>query len=96
MMGLAALLFSCPQYFYIYWVLNSTILMLVGFAVMYEVCWLTHFKPYSALIDLGKMLFLWAAVFLFMAGASHCIGNDWHTFQQDLVAARTAVTELFV
>lgn len=67
LMGLAALRFaSSAQYFYIYWT-NSTIVMLVGFAVQYEV-FVTILKPFSAVLDLGKMLFFWAAGFLFIAG----------------------------
>jgi hypothetical protein len=54
------------QYFYVYWTC-STILMMVGFAVQYEV-FVDILKPYSAVIDLGKMLFFWAAGFLFLAG----------------------------
>lgn len=53
-------------YFYLYWTLNL-VLMALEFGVLYEV--LVHaLKPYSALIDLGKMIFIWAAVFLLCAG----------------------------
>ena len=58
--------FAPKQYFYAYWTC-STILMMVGFAVQYEV-FVDILKPYSAVIDLGKMLFFWAAGFLFIAG----------------------------
>lgn len=58
-------LFFCPQYFYIYWVLTP-ITMLLEFGILYELL-VNALKPYSALIDLGKMLFRWAAVFLIMA-----------------------------
>jgi len=58
-------LFFCPQYFYIYWVLTP-ITMLLEFGVLYELL-VNALKPYSALIDLGKMLFRWAAVFLIIA-----------------------------
>jgi len=64
--GLAASRFSSAQYFYVYWT-NSTIVMLVGFAVQYEV-FVIILKPFSAVLDLGKMLFFWAACFLFIAG----------------------------
>jgi hypothetical protein len=64
--GLATLLFASAQYFYIYWT-TSTILMMVGFAVQYEV-FVDILKPFSAVLDLGKMLFFWAAGFLFIAG----------------------------
>jgi hypothetical protein len=40
--------------------------MLLEFGVLYELL-VNALKPYSALIDLGKMLFRWAAVFLIMA-----------------------------
>jgi hypothetical protein len=63
---LGAYRFAYGQYFYIYWT-SSTILMLVGFTVQYEV-FVDVLKPYSAVLDLGKMLFFWAAGFLFLAG----------------------------
>ena len=63
--GLVPFFFYCPQYFYLYWVL-STILMVFEFGVLYELL-VNALKPYSALIDLGKMLFRWAAVFLILA-----------------------------
>jgi hypothetical protein len=53
------------QYFYAYWS-ASTVLMLVGFAVLYEV-FVNILKPFSAVIDLAKMLFGWAALFLLLA-----------------------------
>lgn len=53
------------QYFYLYWALNS-VLMLAEFAVMYEV-FVHAVKPYSGLIDLAKMLFAWAGLFLLLA-----------------------------
>lgn len=62
---IAPYLFFCPQYFYIYWVLTP-VTMLLEFWVLYELL-VNALKPYSALIDLGKMLFRWAAVFLIMA-----------------------------
>ncbi|HEY2234845.1 MAG TPA: hypothetical protein VGK01_15345 [Candidatus Angelobacter sp.] len=40
--------------------------MLLEFGILYELL-VNALKPYSALIDLGKMLFRWAAVFLIMA-----------------------------
>ena len=52
-------------YFYLYWILN-TVLMLLGFGIMYEV-FVHAVKPYSGLIDLAKMLFGWAALFLLLA-----------------------------
>ncbi|HEY3768068.1 MAG TPA: hypothetical protein VGN44_05280 [Candidatus Angelobacter sp.] len=52
-------------YFYIFWALTG-VTMILEFAVMYELL-VNALKPYSALIDLGKMLFRWAAVFLILA-----------------------------
>jgi hypothetical protein len=49
-------------YFYFYWTV-STLLIFIGFGVLYEV-FLNLLKPYSAVIDLGKLLFRWAALFL--------------------------------
>ena len=57
--------FYCPQYFYVYWSMTA-VTMVLEFAVMYELL-VNALKPYSALIDLGKMLFRWAAVFLVLA-----------------------------
>jgi len=63
---LASYIFSsCRQYFYIYWVL-SFLFIALEFGVMYEI-FTNALKPYSALIDLGKMLFRWAGVFLLFA-----------------------------
>ena len=64
--GLAGYIFSPTTYFYIYWTL-SFIYMGLEFLVMYEIL-VNALKPYSALIDLGRMLFRWAAIFLLLAG----------------------------
>lgn len=53
------------QYYYFYWVLNF-INTILEFGVMYEIL-VNALKPYAALIDLGKMLFRWAAIFLLFA-----------------------------
>lgn len=58
---------KCSQYFYIYWVMNFLYVAL-EFGVMYEI-FVNALKPYSALIDLGKMLFLWASAFLLIVAA---------------------------
>ena len=63
--GLIPYVFFCAQFFYIYWVLTG-IGMVFEFLVLYELL-VNALKPYSALIDLGKMLFRWAAVFLVLA-----------------------------
>jgi len=44
----------------------SVVLIGIEFALMYEI-FVATLKPYAALIDLGKMLFRWAGVFLFFA-----------------------------
>jgi hypothetical protein len=65
-LGIAAYAFSSNiQYFFIYWVLNF-LLAALEFGIMYEI-FVNALKPYSALIDLGKMLFRWAGVFLLFA-----------------------------
>ena len=67
-------IYFCTQYFYIFWALN-VVLMVLEFGVLYEV--LNHaLKPYAALIDLGKMLFRWAAVFLLVAGLLTAIATS--------------------
>jgi hypothetical protein len=53
---------SCRQYFYVYWVFGFLYLAL-EFFVVYEII-VNALKAYSALIDLGKMLFTWAILFL--------------------------------
>lgn len=49
-------------YQYLFWVLNA-VLIILEFTVMYEV-FANTVKPYSALMDLGRMLFRWVALFL--------------------------------
>lgn len=56
---------SSPSYFYTYWVL-SFLYMGLEFGVMYEI-FANSLKPYSALVDLGKLLFAWATIFLLVA-----------------------------
>lgn len=56
---------GCTQYFYIWWV-SGVLFVGVEFALLYEI-FVNALKPYSALIDLGKMLFGWASVFLLIA-----------------------------
>jgi hypothetical protein len=56
---------SSELYFYGYWII-TTATMVLEFAVLYELL-VNALKPYAALIDLGKMLFRWAAVFLILA-----------------------------
>jgi|SRR5579859_3516775 len=54
-----------PQYRYIFWALSVLSSGLI-FGVLYEV-FVNLMKPYSAVIDLGKMMFRWAAAFLLLA-----------------------------
>lgn len=54
-----------PTYFYLYWVLQGAITLL-SFAIVYEV-FVHILKNYPALVDLGKLLFRWAFVFLAIA-----------------------------
>lgn len=64
--GLAGYLFAgCNQYFYLSWVLGFLYVAL-EFGLMYEI-FVNALKPYSALIDLGRMLFGWATAFLLIA-----------------------------
>jgi hypothetical protein len=53
------------QYFFVYWLLTLGT-MVFEFWVLYELL-VNALKPYSALIDLGRMLFRWAALFLVLA-----------------------------
>jgi hypothetical protein len=52
--------------------------MLVAFAVLFEV-FISMLKPFSALIDLGRMLFAWAAGFLLLASALTAIATNGHS-----------------
>lgn len=56
---------SESTYFYLFWTLAG-ISTLFCFAITYEV-FVHILKPYSALVDLGKLLFRWAIVFLALA-----------------------------
>jgi hypothetical protein len=63
----ALFLASCRQYTYIYWVLGFLYLA-SEFAVIYELA-VNALKPYSALIDLAKLVFLWALLFLLIVAS---------------------------
>jgi hypothetical protein len=67
LLGADAVGASVAQYFWLWWTLNG-FLMLLEFGVMYEI-FVRALKPYSGLIDLGKMLFRWAGAFLLLAAA---------------------------
>src|SRR5262249_33502128 len=51
--------------YYLVWAGNA-IMLCFQFCVMYEI-FANALKPYSALIDLGRMIFRWAGVFLLLA-----------------------------
>lgn len=53
---------TSERYFALYWILNG-IVMLLQFGIIYEI-FVNALKPYAGLVDLGRMLFAWAAVFL--------------------------------
>ena len=77
------------QYYYLYWVL-SFINTGLEFGVMYEIL-VNALKPYAALIDLGKMLFRWAAIFLLFAGVLTALVTAGG--QSSKVAAAVALLE---
>lgn len=88
--GLAGYIFSsCRQYYYIYWVL-AFLFMALEFGVMYEIL-ANALKPYSALIDLGKMLFRWAGVFLLFAAVLTALATSGP--QSGKLAAAIALLE---
>jgi hypothetical protein len=61
----AARVLGRTQYFYLYWILVAIELCL-SLVVLHEV-FANLLKPYSAVVDLGKMLFRWVALFLVFA-----------------------------
>jgi hypothetical protein len=83
--GMAGYAFSSnSQYFYVYWVL-SFLYMALEFGIMYEI-FVNALKPYSALIDLGKMLFRWAGVFLLFAAVLTAMATSGSTSNKCLCA----------
>jgi hypothetical protein len=56
---------SAAGYFYQYWG-TTAVLAILSFMVVYEV-FVYVLRPYSALVDLGKLLFKWAVGFLALA-----------------------------
>ena len=61
----ASRVLGSAQYFYLYWILVSIGLCL-SLLVLREV-FANLLKPYGAVLDLGRMLFRWAALFLVFA-----------------------------
>lgn len=80
---------SDKQYFFAYWTI-SAISMLLSFVVLYEVL-INVLKPYSALIDLGKILFGWAASFLVIACTLTAVATNGH--QVDKLCAAVLLFE---
>src|SRR5579871_3394807 len=64
-MVLSSKWYSANSYWYFYWTIQG-LGMLLTFAVIREV-FVQVLKPYSALVDLGKLLFRWAVLFLALA-----------------------------
>ena len=80
---------SCHHFKYLGWLFGF---LFVGleFGVMYEI-FANALKPYSALIDLGKLIFLWASAFLLIAAtltAFATVGSE-----QDRLTASVHVLE---
>lgn len=75
-------------YFYVYWGLNA-LLMVLTFGVLFEV-FVNTLKPFSGLIDLGKLLFAWAAGFLLIASVLTAIATTGHQSEK-LCAAMNLV-----
>lgn len=73
------------RYFHLFWIVNP-LLMLVEFGVMYEI-FVKALKPYHGLIDLGKMLFRWAAAFLFLASTLTAFATTDNTLMKCVAAA---------
>jgi hypothetical protein len=89
-LGIAGFIYtSCLQYAYLYWVVGFLFVAL-EFLVMYEV-FSSALKPYSALIDLGKMLFGWASVFLLIAASLTAFATVGP--HQSKIAAAVAILE---
>jgi hypothetical protein len=62
------------QYSRVFWAV-SVVHMALEFGVMYEI-FRNALRPYSALVDLGKMLFSWASVFLLVTAALTAIATS--------------------
>jgi hypothetical protein len=80
---------SSVLYFYTVWGLNS-IAMLLEFGIMHEV-FVYVVKPYSGLIDLTRMLFRWAVVFLLMAAVLTAVATTGSGLARCIAAAMVYV-----
>jgi hypothetical protein len=77
---------SSHRYFWLYWAFNA-VLMILGFGVLSEIM-KVGLKPYAGLIDLGKLLFRWAALFLLLAGGLTALATIGPTSAKCLAAVR--------
>jgi hypothetical protein len=76
-LNVAAKLFPSGLYFWVFWLLQA-LLVSLSFGVLREV-FVNLLKPFSAVIDLGKMMFWWAALFLlFAAGLTAATTSGSH------------------
>ena len=86
--GLAAYFYTCEAYSYIIFVL--TVLMIgMEFGVIYEVLTYT-LRPFSALTDLAKVMFRWAAIFLLLSAVVTALATNGPQVTK-LLAAMTVV-----
>lgn len=75
--NVAAKVLPNAVYFWVFWLLQ-TLLVGLSFGVLREV-FVNLLKPFSAVIDLGKMMFWWAALFLlFAAGLTAAATSGSH------------------
>jgi hypothetical protein len=65
---------SADTYYYLYWLVIGAY-TLIAFGVVYEV-FIYILKPYSALVDLGKLLFKWAIAFLALVSLITAFATD--------------------
>jgi hypothetical protein len=65
---------ASSQYLRVFWAVG-VVHMALEFGVMYEI-FRNALKPYSALVDLGKMLFSWASVFLLVTATLTSIATS--------------------
>jgi len=65
---------NATLYFYLFWILFGAATVL-SFAIVYEV-FVHILKSYPALVDLGKLLFRWAFVFLAIASALTALATE--------------------
>ena len=83
---LAASMSSSGQYYFWVWAGLNSLLMVLQFGLMYEL-FVNAIKPYTGLIDLGKMLFGWAAVFLLLAAVLTATATGGPVLAKCLAAA---------